>query len=222
MVTVFDIARSSSLEEIKLFITNTEKLNGVFKYSAQYGRLDIVKFLVLNGANIHTDCDHAVRWAADQNHLDMVKFLVLNGANIHACYEWALNYAAQNGHLDIVKFLVLNGADIHVIGDRAFTNAAFMGRVDVVKFLVLNGANIRASNDHALKWSRNINVLNFLLSKIVPKECEYSVEADLYKLIPSDHELKKIIDRVIASRALMKQRLHKSLILSDVNIACYD
>ena len=57
--------------------------------------------------------------------------------------------------------------------------------------------------------NRHLEIVNFLLSKTTIVESDYSIKSDLYKLLPSGHELKKLIDRVIASRTLMKQRLHK-------------
>ena len=48
------------------------------------GRVNIVKYLVDNGANIHADDDCALREAAVNGYLEVVKYLVEKGANIHA------------------------------------------------------------------------------------------------------------------------------------------
>ena len=92
-------------------IRNTWR-NEALRFASLNGHLDIIKFLVSEGANIHTNNDYPLRWASRFGHLDIVKFLVSKGANIHVLYDWALRWASANGHLDVVKFLVSKGADI--------------------------------------------------------------------------------------------------------------
>ena len=45
------------------------------------------------------------RIASKYGHLEVVKYLVSNGANIHAQNDWALILASENGHLEVVKYL---------------------------------------------------------------------------------------------------------------------
>ena len=54
--------------------------------SIQNGHLDIIKYLIKQGANIHTNDDFALRYNASKGHLNIVKYLIKNGANIHAYY----------------------------------------------------------------------------------------------------------------------------------------
>jgi ankyrin repeat protein len=83
------------------------------------GHLDVARFLVENGADIHTDNDLALRWSAEYGYLDVVQFLVENGADIHADNDYALQWAARNGHLDVVRFLAENGADTsYLLNDK--------------------------------------------------------------------------------------------------------
>jgi len=105
------------------------------RWAAIYGSLEIVKFLIENGANIHVWNDWTLRWAARNGHLEIVKYLVEKGANIHVMDERALHWAAENGHLEIVKYLVENGADIHAGNDYALCWAAERGHLKVVKYL---------------------------------------------------------------------------------------
>lgn len=51
------------------------------------------------------DKEEALRWAADKGCLDIVKYLVEQGADIHARNECALRWASEKGHRDVVKFL---------------------------------------------------------------------------------------------------------------------
>ncbi len=88
-------------------------------------------------------------------HLDIVKYLVEKGADIHAPNDLAppdraLRQAAHNGHLDVVKYLVDKGSDIHVRDDLALKGAARGGHLEVVKYLVGKGADTGAKNPDCL------------------------------------------------------------------------
>ncbi len=48
----------------------------------------------------------ALGLAAHSGHLDVVKYLVERGANIHARDDWSLGWAAQNGHISVVHYFL--------------------------------------------------------------------------------------------------------------------
>ena len=133
--------------------------------SANNGHLYIVKLLVKNGVDIHTNEDMALRYSAEENHLEIVKFLVESGADIHACSEYALRTSAEKGHLEIVKFLVESGANKL---DLALRLSSRNGHTKIVKFLVESGADIHADSDYALRYSLRygyLEIAKFLVSK---------------------------------------------------------
>ena len=132
----YDIFKLLAVKAIIDF-NNVDFWNGfLLRLSAENGHLDMVKFLVQNGADIHMLDDYALLFAAENGHLDVVKFLVQNGANIQSRSDRALRFAAQNGQLDVIEFLVKNGADIHDNDDEALREASENGHKDVVKFLM--------------------------------------------------------------------------------------
>ena len=45
--------------------------------------MELTQLLVLNGADVHAHNDRALTWASMCGHLEVVKFLVLNGANMN-------------------------------------------------------------------------------------------------------------------------------------------
>jgi len=49
--------------------------------------------------------DTGLPWPCSDGHLDVVKFLVDKGANIHACDDFALHWASANGQLEVVDYL---------------------------------------------------------------------------------------------------------------------
>jgi len=68
-------------------------------------QLEVVKFLVENGANIHAKNDHALKLAAANGHFEIVKYLIVKGANFHALNDQALRYAQKNKQYKIVRYL---------------------------------------------------------------------------------------------------------------------
>jgi ankyrin repeat protein len=80
-------------------------LNDELIVASKYGHLEVVKFLVEKGANIHADNNLALRCASKYGHLEIVKFLVKNGADIHADNDRVLKLASLNGHFEVVEYL---------------------------------------------------------------------------------------------------------------------
>jgi ankyrin repeat protein len=86
--------------------------------------------------------------AAYAGRVDVVKFLLDHGANIHDRSEWknteAVEKAAWTGGADVVEFLLDHGATVNGT-DRDYTDcpvyaAATCGHADVVKILLAHGA----------------------------------------------------------------------------------
>ena len=82
--------------------------------------------------------------AASYGHLEIVKFLLDNGAGVDAAdviKRTVLMYAARHGHVEVVRLLLDKGADAHVRdedGDTALSLAAYNSHVDVVAELLSN------------------------------------------------------------------------------------
>ncbi len=68
--------------------------------------LPLMKQLIGQGANIHTENDLCLRHICFCGNLDIVRFLIENGADIHSIHDAPLKLAFNHGHLDIVKYLV--------------------------------------------------------------------------------------------------------------------
>jgi ankyrin repeat protein len=89
-----------------------EKLNIELIYASANEHLNIVKYLVAHGVNIHSNNNVALIQSSKNGHLNIVKFLVEQGADIHANYNAALIQSSKNGHLEIVKYLAEQDAKI--------------------------------------------------------------------------------------------------------------
>lgn len=67
--------------------------------------LETWKRLIAEGVNIHAEYDYALRWYAKCGRLDLVKFLVDNGADPHAANNLALRFAKEENHKEVVDYL---------------------------------------------------------------------------------------------------------------------
>ena len=135
--------------------------------AAKFGELELVIWILKANPNINLD--FALRMASKNGHLEVVMYLVENGADIHAQGDYALIIASENGNLEVVKFLAKVGANIHAGKDAALLYASHYGHLETVKYLVENGANIHANNDYALrlaKQNRHLEVVKYLESKM--------------------------------------------------------
>ena len=148
-------------------------------------RVNIVKFLIEKGCDIHSNDEYPLRKAAIMGDIEIVKLLVENGADVHALHDWALDNAAKHCHLDVVIYLVENGADIHADNNAALLNSVGNGYLEVVKYLVENGANIHVDNENALRTSileSDSDMINYLLEKGA------IVNEDIIKIAKSQHK----------------------------------
>src|SRR5665647_2661662 len=103
-------------------------------WAVEYGHLEIVKWSIQKGADIHKYDDRALRYAAFNGYLGIVKYLVEHGANIHANDERPLRYAAVRGHLEEIKYFIERGANIHVLDDYAVVMAVGGSHLGAVSY----------------------------------------------------------------------------------------
>jgi len=123
------------------------------RYASVYGHTEVVKVLLAAGANVHANDDGALQLASHSGHTGVVKVLLAAGANVHANDDGALQLASNNGHTEVVKVLLAAGADVHADNDLALQLASHSGHTGVVKVLLAAGANVHANDDGALRWA---------------------------------------------------------------------
>ncbi|TRY57576.1 hypothetical protein DNTS_023504 [Danionella cerebrum] len=79
------------------------------------GFLEVADFLIKTGGDIELGCSTPLMEAAQEGHLELVKYLLAAGANVHATTatgDTALTYACENGHTDVADVLLQTGADL--------------------------------------------------------------------------------------------------------------
>ena len=155
---LFDAARKGDLDAIKRLVEQ-KKVDIKAKYNqgatalhvaAQEGRLEVVKYLVVQGASIEAKSDKgftALHMALMKGQLEVIKYLVDQGASIKAKSDdgtAALHVAVLAGQLEVVKYLIGQGASIEAKNNKGFTAlhaAAETGQLEAVKYLVGQGAD---------------------------------------------------------------------------------
>ncbi|KAJ3279991.1 hypothetical protein HK104_001014 [Borealophlyctis nickersoniae] len=148
-------------------------------WAAKKGHLEVVRWVLQSGADVHAKDDAALRAAAGKGHLDVVRLLLASGANVHAHHDMAFLSAVKEGHLEMVRLLWESGDGVQAVTshiallaaasrgrlemvsllldfgagrhtlDQAFIRAAEEGHVEVVRLLLHAGANVHSDNDSA-------------------------------------------------------------------------
>ncbi|KAJ8301162.1 hypothetical protein KUTeg_020149 [Tegillarca granosa] len=95
----------------------------------------------------------ALYWASCLGILDIVRLLVLHGADVNSETSWKstpLHAACDNNHCDIVRYLIKCGANVNETTQNGNTPchlAAYRGFAEIVQILVENGASTHVYND---------------------------------------------------------------------------
>ena len=136
LIILVEVLRDTNFEsELKESDFSTADKNNYLKKAAGLGHLEIVKYLIDSGSNIHLRNNETLRWAVYQEHREIIKHLIENGANINVDGSYVLRWAAEYGHLDVVKCCVENGADILTDDSYALRIAVTNEHTEVVEYL---------------------------------------------------------------------------------------
>ncbi len=146
--------RLGDFDTVKTLVPQLPDINAIISIlgstalhiASDCGRLDIVKYLVEQGANVNARDwfpKTPLHWACERSRLEIVEFLVANGADVNAVCDnngrTPLHYACQRGKLEIVKCLVTHGANLDVkdkqFGRTPLEDASCNWRNDVVSYL---------------------------------------------------------------------------------------
>ncbi len=127
--------------------------NVALKEASENGLLDVVEYLISNGADINSLCKN-IHVIAQNGHLNIIKFFAEKKLDFHYENDKPLRIAAEYGQLDVVKYLVSIGLDINKESSYCIKKASENGHIDVVEFLIQKGANI--------KFIRSSKIRNYL------------------------------------------------------------
>lgn len=119
-------------------------------YAAKKGKLECIKILIQNGADIHYEdheCETAITLASLHGHTECVRYLLEQGANVNDCAADGspLMYAAQCGNEECIRMLLDRGANVNESvghGKTALKAAIRYASVPCVRLLVEHGAKV--------------------------------------------------------------------------------
>jgi ankyrin len=141
------------------------------------GDFETVERLVKKGVKMDEAKDPVINIAAQFGFLDIVRFLVESGMSPDIMSKSGgtpLLVAAYGGHLETVQYLVSKGADVKKAGSGGWTplhSAAHRNRTQVASFLIENGANVSAPDQtgktplHLAAACNNVQTLELLAGK---------------------------------------------------------
>lgn len=161
---------------------NFKKIKRGFAHSplslaARKGHLEVVRYLVDNGARFDGMFGQAILMAVKGGNLEIVKYLVDKGADPEFSAPDCILNAAGMGYLNIVKYLVNYGIDM-VNRDGFAVVAAMEGKVDVANYLIELGADITADDHYLLNWVKRKNkhsVVDYIVNLILKEMKKYTL-----------------------------------------------
>ena len=123
---------------------------------------DINRQLLGQGTGLHHAINHGEGGGAPNGRLDVVRFLIENGADQNVRHgEWkatAIDFATYTGRTEIVDYLLQQGADDL---DTALHTAVSQGHLEIIKLLLKKGADPDTVRQFALD-RQLANVLELL------------------------------------------------------------
>lgn len=125
-----------------------------------YGRLEVVRWLVGQGAHIDV-CNRqgftALHYAVWYGYTDICRLLLNKGATVDALGDeklTPLHLAARSGHMETTKLLVQSGGNVNAVdnfGKTPLDWAQQNGYTEVAKFLIANGSKIPTNSEQSVE-----------------------------------------------------------------------
>ncbi len=131
--------------------------NEILMIASKNGSLNVVKYILEKGADIHADSDEALRLASSNANIETVKYLVGHGADISKLY-----IPRYMKNMKTLQFFIDKGYDANI----ALEVAARRDNLDATKYLISIGTN--PNNKEALLWTAKncrFNMFKFLIEK---------------------------------------------------------
>jgi len=116
IISLHELSLLGNLEIVKLYLEkhnpSIEEKNKSLKKSVKKGFLNIFKYLIENGADIHTDNDYAFKKSVKKGYFNIFKYLIENGVDIHTDNDYALRTSVKKGRGKFIEYLSNNGVKV--------------------------------------------------------------------------------------------------------------
>lgn len=138
--------RVGNLEMVKYLIekgNNVHEDNDyIFVTACQEGKICIVIYLIEMGVNVNVRNSEALCYSCYMGNYDVVRLLIERGVNVNGNHGLGFIDSCMEGYLGIVRMLVEAGLKLGEYGQKGLSMAVSHGKVDVVKYLVEMGVGI--------------------------------------------------------------------------------
>lgn len=105
-------------------------------YNACYCKhLEVVKWLIKQNISMYTRND-CLCDAASNNNIEVAKILLENNACVDFNYQESLLTACDEGHFEMIKLLLEYKGDVHANGDAPLYYSIRDGRFEIIKWLI--------------------------------------------------------------------------------------
>ncbi len=149
----FDLAvEHRHIKVIHYLLKFVENINWAAALACYKGYLDIVKLLVIAGANLTAMDNYALTRASGAGHLEVVRYILTIEPSAIVMADNALHAALNHNHLDVAQYLIDVVPNI-ASNDHAMIWACYNGHLCIVKRLVELGANIITHGKRAFYWA---------------------------------------------------------------------
>jgi ankyrin repeat protein len=161
------------LEAIKYMVEeygiDMDSMKHALELSAIHGHLQVARYLVGRGINIHFYNDITLLSCAVNGSLESIKFIVEECGDVNKDrMELALRISAEHGHLKVVEYFVDHVDNINADRSAALRHSTVNGRLDVVRCLVENGARFNRYDTGAVRLAEHYgykDVVSYLKDK---------------------------------------------------------
>jgi len=134
-----DSVKHKTSDEIRNILKDVN-IDGWLNYGCRHNLLWLVKESIEKGADIYKS--QPIQLSCEYGHLDIVKFLLENGLDIHHNSESPLRHAITGEQLEVVEYLIDNGSDIHFNNEYPFILAWNIMSLDICQLLLDSGTDI--------------------------------------------------------------------------------
>ena len=173
----FDAIKQRVLKD-KNVVNSLDNWSRPLHHAAYTNRIEIVKYLVENGAEINArqgDGATALGHSASRGNTEIAKYLLEKGVNPDLSDDKGatpLHHAAYAGNMELVKLLIAHHANVNLAqkdGGTALSHASIQKHNEVAKFLLENKANPNLADNkgssplHHAAYAGNSELVKMLL-----------------------------------------------------------